>query len=296
MIKGLCENCGIENVVDIGCGKCYLSTHLAYNHDMQVLAIDRDPVQIKGATHRMKNLDKLKKRDPPGFRERIQLVEAEVNDAYFQKRFGEGAEGASPWCMTSLHACGPLSVSMIKSFVSLDSCRLLVNLGCCYHLLDKELIHRKGMHYDRGYSMDTEGLAFPISKMVRLHKAQVSYSLRNLAVQVPHRWNDDDFDPLQGFKRNLNRSIFQVRVMGFCKMLKLCSGSSLSTNCMTEKLTSYWARLPIPDTPTIEWEFPRRSASPRKKSIGCMNVSARTSFCCTCALHFGSFWALSLRA
>jgi predicted RNA methylase len=204
----------IENIVDIGCGQCYLSTHLAFNEHFQVLAIDRDLNQIKAAKDRSVKLQSVIKDGTMGYQDRLSLIHEEVDDSFLEEKFGNrrgNDEDVRPWCMTSLHACGGLSVSMIKSFVSLQQCCLLVNLGCCYHLLDKELIYERGVHYDHEYDSDNaEDNAFPISKAVKCLKGQLSYSLRSLACQVPHRWLDDDFNPLQGLVITFNRSLFQV--------------------------------------------------------------------------------------
>jgi hypothetical protein len=98
------------------------------------------------------------------------------------------------YCMTCLHACGDLSVNMIKTFVMAEQCKVLINIGCCYNLLS-----------------DGEN-GFPLSKCSKetMKEARLPRAMKHLACQHLELFNDDSYDIEQTFNRNYFRCLFHL--------------------------------------------------------------------------------------
>lgn len=207
----------VKKVVDIGCGQCYLSSYLVVDSDCSVLAYDGDPVQIKGAQKRIQLLNRINCRNVKALQSMSNNLKMEcefVDETFLREKFKGYQEN---WCMTSLHACGDLSVNMINAFINIPSCSYLVNLSCCYHKLSSK--------------------GFPLSKRSRKEPDITSIfgpRALNMASEVPHRWRDPLYDLKGSLKRNYYRALLQVLLVEIGYMekgqyLRLGSNSIFST-------------------------------------------------------------------
>ncbi|KAI5440570.1 hypothetical protein KIW84_010159 [Lathyrus oleraceus] len=82
------------------------------------------------------------------------------------------ANNRSPTVLAGLHACGDLSVIMLKTFLDCRDVKAVVSIGCCYNLLSEES------------SRDGESrCGFPMSHAVRSTGLSLGKSARDLACQ-----------------------------------------------------------------------------------------------------------------
>nr|XP_033324849.1 methyltransferase-like protein 25 [Megalopta genalis] len=126
-------------VIDAGAGKAYLSTFLAENHNVPVLAIDSSQSCCKGAVCRQR---KLKKRTKYS-QNLVQYIVDEIDEnTNYIKMINENFQ---EWklnknlILTGLHACGSLTHSIIKTFLATKDIHLLCIVPCCYHLTNETL-------------------------------------------------------------------------------------------------------------------------------------------------------------
>ncbi|XP_076651028.1 putative methyltransferase-like protein 25 [Halictus rubicundus] len=129
-------------VIDAGAGKAYLSTFLAENHNVPVLAIDSSQSCCKGATFRQ---NKLKKRTKHS-QNLVQYIVNEINEntnyiKMINEHFHEWKLDKN-LVLTGLHACGSLTHSVIKTFLATKDIHLLCIVPCCYHLTNETLNQR----------------------------------------------------------------------------------------------------------------------------------------------------------
>jgi hypothetical protein len=158
----------VSRVVDAGAGQGYISRELAYptqsegSHfvGMEVLALEYNEIQLKGARRRDKNSPK-----PPSIKgdgeeqlrgsivyRRVWIsTESLANeiDLWISQQLSRppsiAAHPPYPIMFTGLHTCGSLTSTVLRSFVqlSLDERILdrswyphsLVLVGCCYNLI-----------------------------------------------------------------------------------------------------------------------------------------------------------------
>lgn len=125
-------------VIDAGAGKAYLSTYLASNYNIPVLAIDSSNLCQKGAINRQRKM--AKKNQSSSL---VSYVLEEIQDETDYREMVRNH--FSDWnlkdnlIITGLHTCGSLANSIIRSFVNTEDIRFLCIVPCCYHLADDTL-------------------------------------------------------------------------------------------------------------------------------------------------------------
>jgi hypothetical protein len=125
-IRDILKESSAENYIDIGSGAGHLSSLLLLNNKKTSLCIDcESKFQQIGIT-------KLKK-DAPDIFERIKFKTLEVTPNFNIPKIKKSL-------LIGLHACGDLSVNIIKSFSESETPELL-SLGCCYHKLTHDKIN-----------------------------------------------------------------------------------------------------------------------------------------------------------
>ncbi|XP_076759368.1 putative methyltransferase-like protein 25 [Xylocopa sonorina] len=124
-------------VIDAGAGKAYLSTFLAENHNVPVLAIDSSQLCSNGAICRQKKLQKKLTLSPS----LVHYVVEEINDGtdyikMVKQHFCDWKINRN-LLLTGLHTCGALTDSIIKTFLITKDINILCIVPCCYHLTNQ---------------------------------------------------------------------------------------------------------------------------------------------------------------
>ncbi|XP_034179206.1 putative methyltransferase-like protein 25 [Osmia lignaria lignaria] len=129
-------------VIDAGAGKAYLSTFLAENHKIPVLAIDSSQSCSNGAICKQKQL----KKKMTCSQNLVQYVVEEINEKtnyinMIKQRFCDWNINRN-LILTGLHTCGSLTHSAIKTFLVTEDIRILCIVPCCYHLTNETFNRR----------------------------------------------------------------------------------------------------------------------------------------------------------
>uniref|UniRef100_T1JB62 Methyltransferase domain-containing protein n=1 Tax=Strigamia maritima TaxID=126957 RepID=T1JB62_STRMM len=182
IVNKLCKENNLQNIIDVGSGKGYLSSYLALKYNFNVLGIDSQTICSQGAVLRN---DKVKKT--------WKSHEDKIAGTF--KCINHSIENTSPltdlWCeiypelkskdflLVGLHTCGDLSVKMMNLFLQSPDVKVFFNIGCCYNLLEEE------------FSVDDKNVVanscFPLSKTLRDRKFYLGRKARMLAQQSLHR-------------------------------------------------------------------------------------------------------------
>lgn len=102
--------------------------------------------------------------------------------------------------LAGLHACGDLSVTMLKTFVECKEVKAVVSIGCCYNLLSEE-----------GIDLAGSPSGFPISHGVKSLGFTLGKSSRDLACQSAERWRSLEMDAgVRNFELHAFRAAFQM--------------------------------------------------------------------------------------
>uniref|UniRef100_A0A8C6LVV6 Methyltransferase like 25B n=1 Tax=Nothobranchius furzeri TaxID=105023 RepID=A0A8C6LVV6_NOTFU len=171
LVKQLCEQTGCRRVVDVGSGQGHLTRFLSFGLRLSVTAIEADPTLVAMASRFDGELlwvlekEKHKKVALP--------IPRHVAGWVNPKESWE--EGVSPdeshlqrsndFVLTGLHACGDLSATLLRLFVSCPHVRGITSVACCYMKITTKESH--------------ESFGYPMSSWVRgLSGHQLSYKAR----------------------------------------------------------------------------------------------------------------------
>ncbi|XP_055355888.1 probable methyltransferase-like protein 25 [Paramacrobiotus metropolitanus] len=179
VVRDVAEECQVRQVVDVGCGKGYLSAWLSLRDGLDVLGVEMSASNIQGAATRLRRLNQqwnaVRKRLPvagdsggPG---RLTFAcQAVGEDAQL-----DGVDGRFVVC--GLHACGSLSDHIIRMFQRNDQAAGLVLVPCCYHLMEER--------FEGGNC--SAAAAFPSSTFLQSRRYRLGRNARMLASQSVER-------------------------------------------------------------------------------------------------------------
>ncbi|KAL6567648.1 hypothetical protein OROGR_001316 [Orobanche gracilis] len=240
VIGSIARRVGAHTVVDVGSGQGYLAQVLSFEYELPVIAIDASPHHGNITDARAKRIEKYyaaktrKSRSesksfstPKTFtcrvlspimlnyvsRSLVQFDDLEKQTIFKVNAVEEPLEGPmgreysslpkandSSLVLAGLHACGDLSVTMLRTFVECDEVKAMVSIGCCYNLLTEE-----------GISAAADQCGFPVSTGAKSANLHLGKSARDLACQSAERWTRlGEAAGLQNFELHVFRAAFQM--------------------------------------------------------------------------------------
>lgn len=105
-----------------------------------------------------------------------------------------------PLVLAGLHACGDLSVNMLRTFVDCKQVKALVGVGCCYNLLSEDHVEKTNT-----------SCGLPMSSAAKLSGLSLGKNACDLACQSAERWRSlTKDDALQNFDVHTFRAAFQM--------------------------------------------------------------------------------------
>ncbi|CAG7717896.1 unnamed protein product [Allacma fusca] len=111
-----------------------------------------------------------------------------------------------------LHTCGQLGVDSIKLFCNSKHAKFLVNVPCCYHLLNEQFHKNEdfsGRKYIPSFEEDTPG--FPLSQCLQAESFYLGRNARMMSAQSLHRMSVEE-DELSVPRPLLYRALLQVLI------------------------------------------------------------------------------------
>ncbi|KAE8652020.1 hypothetical protein Csa_004742 [Cucumis sativus] len=225
-------------IVDVGAGQGYLAQALSFHYKHSVLAIDAcshhgNVTSARSARIKKYYLSQIRKagleaknlRLPKAMTFHVLSVDAlkslanmSLEDDHVEKTSMTGDDQKKinqqdSKCLTlcnsdeepslvlaGLHACGDLSVIILRTFVECKEVKAVINIGCCYNLLTE-------------YGSNNEGVqnGFPMSFGVKSSGLSLGKSGRGLACQSAERWrNLENEGGLHNFELHAFRAAFQM--------------------------------------------------------------------------------------
>ncbi|XP_057765319.1 uncharacterized protein LOC130986063 isoform X2 [Salvia miltiorrhiza] len=157
--------------------------------------------------------------------------------------------------LAGLHACGDLSVTMLRTFMECDEVKAVISVGCCYNLLSED----DTMEADNQFG-------FPVSNGAKSASFKLGKNARDLACQSPDRWRTlGEAAGLHNFELHSFRASFQMVLFRYYpeitfknpsigrqgkamrrqhnrRILELDADSADSAESFSQKNCSTWAR------------------------------------------------------
>ncbi|PWA51503.1 S-adenosyl-L-methionine-dependent methyltransferases superfamily protein [Artemisia annua] len=220
VVSSVARDVETNTVIDLGAGQGYLSQVLSFEYNLSVMAIDasshhgnitharaerikkhydakmrksslggRDVTIPKTVTCRVLSSDMLKT-----------LLETMDVDPTVTSCHSKSSNDTCSLLLTGLHACGDLSVTMLRTFLECKEVKAVVSIGCCYNLLSEE-------ESEQGDAL----CGFPVSQGVKSTCLHLGKSSRDLACQSADRWKCMEKDAsLHNFELHAFRAAFQM--------------------------------------------------------------------------------------
>ncbi|XP_066249605.1 methyltransferase-like protein 25B [Euwallacea similis] len=152
VINEVCLESGCDLIIDVGSGVGYLSHLLCINFGYPVLALEASKKLVETART-------IQEKQHPDCKFRVIFSEMFVDQSsanaienLIQKHFNQ----TQKVCLIGLHACGDLSVEILKLFLKLCRAQAIVIMPCCYHRMsfasEEGLIKRF-----KGFPLSREG-------------------------------------------------------------------------------------------------------------------------------------------
>ncbi|TKY49344.1 RRNAD1 protein [Spatholobus suberectus] len=325
VINTVANSVRADAIIDVGAGQGYLAQVLAFQYQHPVIAIDacshhgtvtnaraerikkhyasqmkksgsgmRSLNVPKTITCRVLSIDTLKtlvETSLPGDNiEQSRLKEENQEDQGKLHWLGD-ANNKPSTVLAGLHACGDLSVTMLKTFLECKDVKAVVSIGCCYNLLSEEMIK------------DGESqCGFPMSHAVRSAGLSLGKSARDLACQSAERWRSLDMHAgIHNFELHAFRAAFQMVLSKYHPEIVMSTpsigrkGKSLRRRHQRRSAES-WLHLKgstchmrqnfppvVPSESETEWKT-LPSEIPSNERVGCEGVKSDDKFS-----HFENF-------
>ncbi|KAI3407214.1 Methyltranfer_dom domain-containing protein [Psidium guajava] len=229
----IAKRVGAQAIVDVGAGQGYLAQVLSFQYQHSVVAIDacshhgsvtnaraerikkHYAAQLrrsgsvntsllvpKTVTCRVLSTDMLKALSDTLVHEDGQTNLTGEDSEELCVKIDSSYDGRKEDSMVlaGLHACGDLSVTMLKTFVECVEVKAVVSIGCCYNLLSEEGVDNAGVQ-----------CGFPMSNGVKSEGLSLGKCARDLACQSAERWRSlERDDASHNFELHLFRAAFQM--------------------------------------------------------------------------------------
>ncbi|XP_073220889.1 uncharacterized protein [Cicer arietinum] len=207
VVSAVAESVRANAIVDVGAGQGYLAQVLAFQYQHPVIAIDacshhgmvtdaraerikkhytskmvksgsgmqnlNVPKTITCRVLSIESLKTLVETSVPGDDLEQSMLKGENQEDKGKQHCPSDTNNRSPTVLAGLHACGDLSVIMLKAFLDCRDVKAVVSIGCCYNLLSEESLKD-----------DESQCGFPMSRAVRSTGLSLGKSARDLACQV----------------------------------------------------------------------------------------------------------------
>ncbi|GAA5815948.1 hypothetical protein MFLAVUS_009467 [Mucor flavus] len=191
LIKTVCDERGINSVIDLGSGQGYLSRALAFDYGLEVLAVDMCQIQTTGALkYDKKAMKNLKEDELPNLKHVTEKITPE-NISQVIARWSPDSEEDKKWLVTGLHTCGDLSPMIFNLFAESKEVSCVVNVGCCYNALTAN--------------------GFPMSRYLKEKDdlIKVGSTAKVLSCHTPSRWVDEGEQCIKAFDNYYFRALLQ---------------------------------------------------------------------------------------
>ncbi|KAF3441136.1 hypothetical protein FNV43_RR15047 [Rhamnella rubrinervis] len=231
IVSSIASNVGAPTIIDVGAGQGYLAQVLSFHYRHCVIAIDacshhgrvtnaraerikkyyaaqmrnsepgkRNLIMPKTITCRVISNEMLKSLAYKATREDIGIEQyCATHDSKLQQS-SCNADNVASLVLAGLHACGDLSVMMLKTFLDCEEVKSVISIGCCYNLLSEE-----------GFNHVDSQCGFPMSFGVKSTCFSLGKCLLDLACQSAERWRCMENDAgLHNFWLHAFRGAFQM--------------------------------------------------------------------------------------
>ena len=183
------KNKNINTIIDIGCGKGYLTNYISMNSNLRTIGIEGD----ENYTNKM--ILRINKIEQKCNKENSSINKAEGYTSFLTYKTTpeefktiSKIDNNDDIILTGLHPCGDLTPTLLRLFKNINQIKELIFIGCCYNKLSENphfFNLAKKDNNDQILSQSIE-YGFPISNYL-LTKNKIKFHLSNTYISSnPH--------------------------------------------------------------------------------------------------------------
>ncbi|CAH1446302.1 unnamed protein product [Lactuca virosa] len=210
VVSSVARDVETNTVIDVGAGQGYLAQVLSFEYQLSVIAVDSSShhgtITHTRAQRIKKHYDARKHKSSRKMPKTVTccVLSSDMLKGLLAEQDTHIDMCCSSVLLTGLHACGDLSVTMLRTFLECEQVKAVVSIGCCYNLLSEEEEETKD---DDGMC----GFGFPLSRGVKSSGLHLRRNARDLACQSADRWRGLGKDEsLHNFEMHAFRAAFQM--------------------------------------------------------------------------------------
>ena len=175
------KNKNINTIIDIGCGKGYLTNYISMNSNLRTIGIEGDENFTNKMMLRINKIEQIINK------ENTIINKAEGYTSFLT--YKTTPEEFKTICkinnnediiLTGLHPCGDLTPTLMRLFKNIDQIKALIFIGCCYNKLSENpnYFYLAKNNNDNQILSESFEYGFPISKYL-LTKNKIKFHLSN---------------------------------------------------------------------------------------------------------------------
>ena len=178
----------LSTVVDVGCGKGYLTEYLVLNSQLRAIGIEGNEEFTTKMEIRVNDISQKRNKGQEIAKAEsyTAFLTAQTSAEEFQKIAKLTDEKV---VLTGLHPCGDLTPTLMRFFKSLNQITHLCMVGCCYHKLTENThsLMTKYQENNEEIVKESDNYGFPMSKYLITGEKRIKFHMsQSYVASNPH--------------------------------------------------------------------------------------------------------------
>ena len=206
------KNKNINTIIDIGCGKGYLTNYISLNSNLRIIGIEGNE---DNTNKMMLRINKIEQKNKTIINNKAEGYTAFLTTDTTPEEFKNICKlnNNEKVILTGLHPCGDLTPTLMRLFKNLEQIQSLIFVGCCYNkLTENPLFFQLN---DNEIKKQSNIYGFPMSDYL-LIKNKIKFHLGNSYISSnPHPLSKTREDWLYSYKMRSYRIALELFIHNY---------------------------------------------------------------------------------
>ena len=133
------KNKNINTIIDIGCGKGYLTNYISMNSNLRVIGVEGDENYTNKMMLRINKIEQINTKKENTIINKAEGYTSFLTYKTTPEEFKSLAkiDSNENIILTGLHPCGDLTPTLMRFFKNMPQIKSLIFVGCCYNKLSE---------------------------------------------------------------------------------------------------------------------------------------------------------------